>query len=103
VPQSGKQPLAPGDCTACHPKDFPLKPPSHLEPNFFPRTTANSVRPKPNAVRAAKGSRSERGRPRRDHGAEKAAETTTGTAEHEVPEGVDLPPVDTINTLLHVP
>ena len=28
---------APGSCITCHPKDFRLKPPSHLQPGFFPK------------------------------------------------------------------
>ncbi|HEX9092587.1 MAG TPA: NapC/NirT family cytochrome c [Coriobacteriia bacterium] len=28
---------APGACSACHPADFQLKPPSHLEESFFPK------------------------------------------------------------------
>jgi hypothetical protein len=28
--------LAPGDCLACHPEDFPLKPESHDDPEFYP-------------------------------------------------------------------
>lgn len=29
-------PAAPGECTVCHPKGFPLKPESHNAPDFFP-------------------------------------------------------------------
>lgn len=28
--------VAPGECSACHPESFELKPPTHLEPGFYP-------------------------------------------------------------------
>lgn len=49
---------APGKCSACHPADFELKPPSHREPGFFPSGHAELAmeeKKRAAAVRAAGG------------------------------------------------
>ena len=87
-----KSALAPGKCSACHTPGFKLKPESHLAPGFFPKGHGELGKAEAERTRKAK--------------AEVASETVAGTSEAElrttsekgVPEGVELPPVDTINT-----
>lgn len=45
---------APGACSACHPADFELKPPSHKDKEFFPKGHAELAREAVEAVTEAK-------------------------------------------------
>ncbi len=92
-----KTALAPGDCAACHPKDFPLKPKSHSAPNFFPEAHGELGKAEANRVRAAKAREASEAVSGETAEAEKEAEPRSGEAT-PVPEAIHLPPVDTINT-----
>ncbi len=45
---------APGECSACHPADFELKPPSHFETDFYPGGHAEMAKEDHEAVAEAK-------------------------------------------------
>ncbi len=76
---------APGKCTLCHPPNFRFKPPSHLEPDFFPKGHAEM------ATEAAKVA--EEGKAAAE---ESAAESEGGEAAEE-PLGMELPTVAEVN------
>jgi len=66
---------APGECGACHPSDFELKPPSHLEEGFYPRGHADMALEDMEAVEAALAEG--------EHGEEGAEESHEGTETEE--------------------
>jgi hypothetical protein len=92
-----KKPLAPGECAACHPKDFPLKPRSHLEPNFFPKNHGKLAKAESVRVSAAKAREASAAVHGETTQAGQEAAVRSGETSQQVPEGVNLPPVDTIN------
>jgi len=51
TPEGGLK--APGECTACHPADFELKPESHFEPGFYPEKHAELASLETSRARAA--------------------------------------------------
>ena len=77
---------APGECSACHPKDFELKPPSHFEESFYPEGHARLAQ-------------AEESRTARAEAAEKGHEGDEAQAggHGEAGVGLTLVKVDTIN------
>lgn len=65
---------APGECGACHPSGFELKPPSHFETDFYPAGHAEMALEDMEAVEAALAE-GEHG----EEGAEEGSEEATGT------------------------
>jgi len=57
VPEGGIK--APGTCSACHPADFELKPPSHNEKSFFPKGHAELAAEAAKETSAAMAARGE--------------------------------------------
>lgn len=79
---------APGKCSACHTPGFQLKPPSHLQGDFFPKghaKLAKAERKRVDAARLAAG--------------EGSTETTAAASEGKSAEGVglSLPKTETID------
>lgn len=66
-----KDAKAPGACSKCHPKDFQLKPPSHLEKDFYPKKHAELAKEAAKAVEEAKA----------EAAAGKAGTSTEGSSE----------------------
>ncbi len=92
-----KEALAPGECEACHPKGFPLKPESHSAPDFFPEGHGELGKAEAERVREARSRELSEVVGGEAAEEEKAAENRSGE-ETPVPEGIHLPPVDTINS-----
>jgi len=82
---------APGECAACHPADFELKPPSHLVKGFFPEGHAKLAQAEVKRVQSFEASAPA------ESGSEQPA--TEGGEGSEATEelGPSLPPVESIN------
>lgn len=87
---------APGECIACHPEDFELKPKSHLEPGFFPENHGKLGAAEASRVAQAKA-RSDEGGEAGEHG-ESSEGTGSGESElHGSELGLALPNAGTMN------
>lgn len=92
-------PKAPGDCAACHPKDFKLKPKSHDKPDFYPAGHAKLAQAEYARAEKAAGSDEASGS---EEASGEAAAKEAGAAEegaHGEGEGLgpSLPQIETIN------
>ncbi|HSK46839.1 MAG TPA: hypothetical protein VLA05_02410, partial [Coriobacteriia bacterium] len=83
---------APGTCITCHPKDFQLKPASHLEDDFFPAGHGELGKEAAEKVAEATAESSEDETQSAGGLVEVSAEDTHGGE-----LGESLPPVDSIN------
>ncbi len=69
---------APGRCSACHPKDFELKPPSHFEKAFYPKGHAELAKEDVEKVEKAKAAYGKEGKEGKEGDAGKEGEKKSG-------------------------
>lgn len=85
---------APGECSACHPKDFELKPASHLEADFYPANHGKLGAAEASRVAQAKAAEKKS----LGEGGHSKESTEAGEGELRGPElGLALPNANTMN------
>jgi hypothetical protein len=85
---------APGKCSACHPKDFKLKPENHLQAGFYPAGHAELAREDTSRVAEAKTAEGEAGTA---HAAAAEGEGPRAAEAGEGAEGGGLPTVGSVS------